>query len=212
MRLNGRLYSAEQNDFILATEKFDARLNKLDKVTVGQPMNDLMLGLASLVSPIDLDTGKPLDTDEFRRTAKAITVGGIIGYYLNLDAYDPTTIIYHDIAKNIPSYNDPNLDEAENRMRTGHYLVEAGMSAMDSLGNDVNAWIETHEERLVTDVRAQRYVRIGCGIITLATRSAFDNALEDYQKKDLELFENELVEGTVIDWDAIDWSGPVEKE
>lgn len=206
MRLNGRLYPAKQDDFILATEKFDARLNESSSVNAGKPMNDLMLEIASLISPIDLNTGRPLDVDEFKRTAKAMALGGIIGYYLNLDAYSPATIIYHDIATSIPAYKDPALEEVENRTRSGHYLVEAGMEAMSILGGDVNTWLEDHEERLIDDVRAQRFVRIGCGIITLATRRAFEGALEEHQKKDFERFEEELSEGTGINWDAVDWS------
>ena len=64
------------------------------------------------------------------------------------------------------------------------------------MGGTVHDWVVDYEERKVEDIRMQRFVRVGCGIVTLATRRAFESAL----------FEEEIVSASNINWDTLDWS------
>ena len=174
-----------------------------------ESLDKTFIDVSSWMTPESIGAPGKLDSDKHKKIHTALSSGAIIGYHLNLTAYSPMTILSQDIVKAIPIYVDNSVeDKLEKRSLRGQYLVEAGMRAMDGMGDEVNSWVERYEERLVDDVTMQRFVRVGCGIITLSARRAFDTALKEHHTHELAVFESEITGVHDVDWDKFDWTTP----
>ena len=204
MILNGRLYPPAESDYTEASKKFDKRLKSPQGLELPKPLDDAMLRMSILFSPIDSRTFEPFDIDDFKKVRHALATGAILGHHLNLYAYQPMVILSDEITRNIFKHETKKEDDDD--VPATQRLVNASLEVVKQMGDDAYDWITSYEERTIGDAKMQPYVKVGCGVVTLAVRRSFNEAIE-HNKKDLELFKQELATSESINWDAIDWSG-----
>jgi hypothetical protein len=67
MILDGRLHPPAESDYTLASKKFDKRLKSPKGLVLPKPLDEAMLRMSILFSPVDSQTSVPFDVDDFKK-------------------------------------------------------------------------------------------------------------------------------------------------
>jgi hypothetical protein len=200
MNLYERSEPATELDFIRATEEIDRQLAISKNIAEPPGLWRHMTAIARIVAPLDMSTGELLDPDGFESLQRAVGCGGLIGYYLSLYAYNPARILSHDIIDNSPAKLGLDAQGTEARTDAAHDLVDEANSAVDTMGERVSLRIDEYAELSTIDVKAQNFFRVGCGVVAIAARTAFDN---ENMKRSFALFRSQLNLGVPADWSSM---------